>query len=380
MRILSILTYYHPHWTGLSTIACRVSEALASRGHHVTVLTTRHAKTLPAHETIGGVDIVRLTPALFVSRGAIAPSFPWRAARLIARNDVVHIHTPLAESLLVAVLCRIMRRPLLITHHGDLVMPAGIGNRIVESMVTGAMTGAARLAKGVTALSADYAAHSAFLGAHLHKVTAISPPVAMPHPDMEAATRWREQLGLSDARVVGFAGRFVEEKGFDVLLQALPDLVAAEPSVRLLFAGEHRVVYERFYERCRPLIDRSAGRVLSVGLLKDPQTLANFYALCDVLALPSRSDCFALVQLEAMLSGTPVVASDVPGAREVVLRTGMGRLVPAGDPSALASGLLEVLRDPSRFIRPRAAVEAAYSHDRSVEAFEAVIASLAERR
>ena len=51
MKILTVLTYYHPHWTGLTANAKRIAEGLAARGHDVTVLTTRHAEELAA---VGG--------------------------------------------------------------------------------------------------------------------------------------------------------------------------------------------------------------------------------------------------------------------------------------------------------------------------------------
>jgi SAM-dependent methyltransferase len=99
-----------------------------------------------------------------------------------------------------------------------------------------------------------------------------------------------------------------------------------------------------------------------------------------VLALPSRSDCFELVQAEAMLCGTPVVASDIPGAREAVRRTGMGRLVAAEDPAALAAGLHAVLRDRRRYERPRTEIAAAFDCERVLEAYEALLQSLCAGR
>ncbi len=62
-----------------------------------------------------------------------------------------------------------------------------------------------------------------------------------------------------------------------------------------------------------------------LGLIVERQELADFYAMCDVFALPSRTNCFPSVQIEAMMCGTPVVATNIPGAREVVRVTGMGR-------------------------------------------------------
>jgi glycosyltransferase involved in cell wall biosynthesis len=310
---------------------------------------------------------------MFLSRGVILPSFPTRVARLIAQHDVVQIHTPLAESLLVAVLCRLYRRPLVMMHYGDLVMPAGVHNRIVERTVTLMMAGAAHLAQRLTILSADYSTHSTFLRPFASKIVAISPPVELPCPQPAAVAEWRKELRLEGKRVVGFAGRFVEEKGFDYLLRAIPALVAGEPDVHLVYAGEHRVVYENFYQRCRHLVDRQQDRLTFVGLLRDPQQLANFYAMCDVFTLPSRTDCFAGVQVEAMLSGTPVVSSDIPGAREVVRKTGMGLLARPDDPESLASTLLAVMRDRARFVKPRAHIREAFDPERALAEYETLM-------
>ncbi len=378
MRVLTILTFYHPHWTGLSTFARRIAEGLAARGHDITVLTTQHEPGLRRRETVGGVEVVRLPTAGRLSRGMVAPSFPVVAARLIERSDVVQIHTPLMECLLVAGLCRWKRRPLLMTHQGDLVMPAGLANQIVERVGTGLLTATERLADRISTHSPDYARHSRFLQREVQKVVPIYPPVDIPEPDRQAAGAWRRELGLEGKKIVGFAGRFVEEKGFDFLLRATPALLDAEPSVHLVYAGDHRIAYERFYERCVPLIEAHRRDLTFVGLIRD-RRLADFYALCDVFALPSRTDCFAAVQVEAMLCGTPVVASDIPGAREPVRETGMGVLVRPRDPAALAAGLIEVLREPARYTKERATVRAVFDPDKSIDEYERLLESLIAR-
>lgn len=379
MRILSVLTYYRPHWTGLTRHAVCLAEGLAARGHKVTVLTTRHQRSLPRRETLDGVRVVRLLPMGRFSRGMIAPGFPAAFARLVLGADVVQIHTPLPEAFLVAGLCRLLSRPLLTTHHGDVVLPAGAFNRAVEAAARLLLSAAARSSDAVTTYSLDYAERSRLLRPLGAKVVAVLPPLVLPEPDRAAALLRKAELGLAERRVVGFAGRWVEEKGFDVLLRAVPALVASVPDVHLVFAGEPNVVYERFFESCRPLLEAVASRVTILGLVEGRQRMADFYAMCDAFALPSRSDMMALVQVEAMACGVPVVASDVPGARVVVRDSGHGLLVPPENPAALAAALAKVILYPAGFRPDAAAVRTRFSLDLAVSRYETLLEGLVRR-
>ena len=100
--------------------------------------------------------------------------------------------------------------------------------------------------------------------------------------------------------------------------------------------------------------------------------MPSFYALCDVVAVTSlnSTEAFGMVQVEAMLCGTPVVATDLPGVREAVRRTGMGRIVPPRDPDALAAALIDVVRNRAHYVRPRAAVAAEFDLERSLREYE----------
>jgi glycosyltransferase involved in cell wall biosynthesis len=372
MKILIILTYYNPHWTGLTVYARRLAEGLARRGHDVTVLTSRHEKTLPATEMLNGVRIVRL-PALFrLSRGVVMPTFPIALWGLIKEADVVNVHIPILEAPLISFYARRLRRPIVYSHHGDLTMPSGAFNQFTERVVTGFMSQALRAATFVTVPSADYGRYSPFLRPFRDKLHSIYLPVEIPEPDPSRVAAWKSELGLTRSRIVGFAGRWVEEKGFDYLLQAIPEVLKAFPETHFVYAGQSDIPYEDFFERCAPSLASVSQHVTMLGLLTDPRELANFYAMCDVFALPSRTDCFPLAQIEAMLCGAPVVAADIPGAREVVTVTGMGLLVPPRDPSALAAGIIEVLRRPEHYRRTREQIRSLFNADRCVREFEAL--------
>ena len=231
-----------------------------------------------------------------------------------------------------------MGKRVVITHHGDLVLPGGILNGFIQTVMRRLFHVAADAADAIIAYSDDYAEHSTYIRPHIEKTTAVYPPVLLPAPSPDGRERVRRSLGVGDVPLVGYSGRFVEEKRPDLLLRALSHLDSMIPGAHVAFAGQYIMPYEDFYHRSLPLIERWADRVHFLGLIEDPHDLADFYAACDVLVLPSSTECFGLVQVEAMLSGTPVIATDIAGAREPVRVTGMGLIVRQRDSLALAKG------------------------------------------
>jgi len=379
VRILTVLTYYLPHWTGLTAYARLLAEGLARRGHEVTVLTARYGKELPKEEVHKGVRIVRLEPLMRLSRGVIMPAFPWAAYRLIKEHDVIQMHTPLLESPLITALASRLGKRVVFTHHGDLVMPSSPFEQFVERVVTYLMKQALRGSARVTIHTKDYADNSRFLRPFEQKLVYILPPVEIPRPIPEQIAAWRHELGLEGQKVVGFAGRFVEEKGFDFLLKSIPLVLESIPDVQFVYAGEVNVAYESFYEKWQHLVERWRDHIVLLGLLRDPQRVANFYAMCDVLALPSRTDCFPMVQVEAMLCGTPTVATNIPGLRVPIRLTGMGRLVRPQDEQALADGLVYMLANREKYIKSREEIAAIFDTGKTIDAYERLFQDLAQQ-
>jgi glycosyltransferase involved in cell wall biosynthesis len=381
VRILSTLTFYHPHWTGLTVVARRIAEGMAARGHEVTVLTSRHEPGLAPRELLNGVTVVRVPTLGRLSRTVVMPTYPVALVRELRRCDLVHVHTPMPETVLVAAIARALRKPVVITHHGDVVMPSeGTMNRVVQHVMDAVIIAGMRLSDRIVVHTEDYRDHSRFLAPVVRKIGAIYPPVELPQPDPSAVERWRRELALDGLRPIGFAGRFVEEKGFDYLLKAMPLVRERVPDARFVFAGETGIAYERFFERWRRLWERERDWLVELGLIPDAQRMADFYAMCDAFVLPSRTDCFAIVQVESLLAGTPLVTSDIPGAREVVRVTGAGTLVPVGDPAGIADGIVRVLAEPDRYRPSAQAVRAVFDPQRSLDEYEGLMTRVFRRR
>ncbi len=371
LRILIALLYYSPHRTGLTIHVQRVAEELARRGHTVTVLTAKHQADLPPEEWLQGVRVVRLWPLpLRISRGLLLPAYPWVAARLLKQHDLLWVNLPMLETALLSSLAGVLRRPIVATHHGDLVLGTGLSNRLITALMFRFYQSLARRARRLIAYSEDYAAHSAYLRPFAEKVSIIHPPIQIPTPQPEKVRERRAEWAPTGGPIIGFCGRFVREKRPDLLLRSLAVINERYPEARLVFAGECVIPYEDFWQRCQPLRARHARQLRFLGLLDDMQELANFYAACDVLALTSDTECFSLVQVEAMLCGTPVVMTDTPGGRVPVLKTAMGRLAQRGDWRSIGENILAILAEPQVYQKSRAEVEGHFSLPRTISQYE----------
>lgn len=371
LKILICMLYYFPHRTGMQLYIQRVTEELVRRGHEVTILAARHKQELPTEEVWNGVKIVRLwAPPVPISRGMIMPGYPIAAYKLIAQHDVVSIHTPMLETALISFLARMLGKKVIATHHGDLILPKGLTNRIIMSVMFALFRYMASAAGRLIAYSQDYADHSYYLQPFKDNVSVIYPPVLMPHPNPQRAEELRAQWSPEGGPVIGFAGRFVEEKRPDLLIQALDVINQQYPGARIVFAGEYDIAYEDTWERYQPLVEKYRDQLIFLGLLNEMQAMADFFAACDVLALTSDSECFALVQVEAMLCGTPVVMTDIPGGRVPVTVTGMGKLAEAGNARSIGEAIVDVLRQPEQYRHSRETIEQIFSFQETVDRYE----------
>lgn len=374
MKILQTLYFYTPYTSGLTIYCERLSRELVQRGHEVTVLTSWHDRSLPRENvTEDGVRVVRVPIAFNLSRAVIMPSLLATAARLVRQHDVTHIHLPMAEAGAIAALGRSFRKRVVVTHHSDLVLD---GTRIEQAAAgVGMWSGiaAGRLATQFVTYTHDRASVSPTVTRIGDDVAVIPPPIEIDTPSPNARETFRERHGLGPGPVIGYAGRFAVEKGLDVLMETLPAVQEVFPAASYALAGPHLDGRTQMPLRgpWDPYLERYGDSIHKLGVLRG-QELADFYAACDVLVLPSINwtETFGLVQVEAMLCGTPSICSDLPGVREPVKITGMGRTAIPGDAKDLGEAILDVLQHPETYRKPVDEVARHFSLPVTIEAYE----------
>jgi glycosyltransferase involved in cell wall biosynthesis/GT2 family glycosyltransferase len=307
-------------------------------------------------ESVRGIGTVGRHPALFL----YDPRPLWRA--LGDRWDVIDIHEePFALATAEILLLRALRgnrAPVVLYTAQNLPKRYPIPFRWLERR-------ALRAAAGISACNADaarIAESKGFPGRARVIPLGIDRDRFRAEGRTDAAGRadaaWLTDAAMrSEAITVGFAGRFVREKGLAVLLAA----VAQDRRLRLRLAGDGPMAGEL------PVLAERHGladRVELVGPLA-PEALPGFYRSLDVLAVPSIptanwTEQFGRVAIEAMACGVPVVASDAGALPEVVGDAGL--VVPAGDATALAGALVEAAGPRAAELR-RAGADRAASCD-----------------
>ena len=351
MRVLITSTYFHPYSSGLSVYALRLARGLAELGHEVCVLTSQYDPKLAPEETLAGFRVVRVKVGMKLSKGVLMPGFHTQAKKWIAWADVVNVHMPQFESVVIARLAKRAKKPLVVTYHCDLVMSGNWFSRLAGWVTTQLGKWTLKRAQVIVQNTLDYAENSAVLKPYLEKVVEVPTPVDSLDPVPEEAKSFRLRFGLMESdKVLGLAGRVASEKGYEYLAQALPLVWQKYPSARVVHAGSWKGVIgeETYLAKVEQMIQCFGDKWKSLGFLSD-EDFMRFFAACDLLVFSSlnATESFGIVQIEALSQGTPVVASDLPGVRQPVLRTGIGRIVPVRDAESLAEGIISVLEEGS---------------------------------
>jgi glycosyltransferase involved in cell wall biosynthesis len=342
MKLLFVLENYYPHLGGVEAGFKYLCEALAKRGHEVTILTHRvHGS--PMRETVGGVRIVRVRS--LESRYVFTLSAIWPAIRLAKDADIVHTTT--YNAAFPAWIARLVwRKPSVITVHEVLLgkwrsvahLPplSAAAHQALEWLVFHVP----RFDRYMCVSSATRRALIAALP-RTEPISGVIPsgfdpaPWAKPQP---LAKTLRKRLKLEGKFVIFASGRPGPTKGFEYLVDAFAQIKVKIPNATLLLLlsldRQHRHRIEMLRAKAVPGV-----------VIREPAPageLAAYRQMADCIVVPSVSEGYGYAVLEGCASGTPVVASAAGSIPEVI--GGKHVLVKPQDPKAIADGVLRVWR------------------------------------
>lgn len=336
MRVLHLFkSYYPPTHGGIEQWINEIvhAPAFADAGTTFSVLTASDGRTVVDEEDHG----VRVVRAPAVVRFSTAPFVPgWLSWIRRLEPDVVHVHMPNPTGEL-AVLASRSDAAIVATYHADIIrrgpVPA-VYDRFASAFL--------RRADRIHVSSPRLAETTASLRRHATRCVVI--PFGVDPEQWEQrppeADAIREKYGAKP--VVVLLGRLVHYKGAEVLVEAMRDVDA---TALIVGDGPLRGLAEA---RSREL--GVTDRVHFVGAVPDEMRRAYLHA-ADVFVLPAtnRGEAYGIVQVQAMATGTPSICSELGTGTSWVNRHGeTGLVVPAGDASALARAVNELLADDAR--------------------------------
>ena len=374
-KILIVLYYYHPYVSGVSVSTKGIAEGLAQKGYIVTVLTSRFDRQLPVNEIVGGVRVVRRPVWWRLNKGVIMPLFWLDIVRYGRKNDYINLVLPMADSGISSLF--LPKQKMISTYHCDINLGKDLLSRLITALSLALMRLQLQRSRVVIPSSRDYLLNSS-MSRYIDKATPVYPTITVSDFQKSDPSTLFERLKIGkDTMKIGFVGRIVYEKGIDYLIESIPYIQKEISRFKILIAGDYKnVAGGSVKDQLDHYMAEYPNRIIFTGYLNDKER-NEFYSGLDVFVLPSIDplEAFGMVQVEAMLCGAPVVATDLPGVREVIRKTGYGRIAKLKDSRDLGEQIVSVLTNRKKYLPDPRRVAELYDPKRAVEAYERALSN-----
>jgi len=347
MEILFFSPYFYPYISGLTTYPYKILTHL-SKKHKITVLTFPYQKEL----TINNQQLtIKYLPYFFrFSNGFISPPSIFYFYYYAKKSDLIILNQPNFEGLFLAIIGKILHKKIVSILHCQVFLDSGFFNQIINSFLNLSVFIQLWLSNNIIAYTEDYFKSLKISRFFLKKTRFVLPPIEFLKINQKKLKEF-DRL-KTDKIWLGYAGRIASEKGLEYLVQSINQLYAKN-KVELVFAGPYGKDVsgeDKYYKRIINLLETNVVKHHFFGNLSDGD-LSAFYKAIDLLVLPSinQTEAFGMVQAEAMLTGTPVIASNLPGVRVPIRLTKMGEIVKPKNPQQISKAIIKILKNKNKF-------------------------------
>ncbi len=327
MRVLQVSDSYYPDPGGVSEVLYHLSQSLINLGHEVMILTSWHPE-VKNEEMVKRVGYrIRLQANKSEVIWTFSPLLPFEVRKFIKERsfDIIHTHGPFAPNL-----------PFFALLYSDTVNVATFHTAFTNfnyyKLAKFAFTGISKRLHGSICVS-----HKALreIYPHFPKGNYVIIPNGV---DINRFKPEGEKIkDFSNYPTILFLGRLDPRKGLPILIKAFPAIKKAIPDARLIVVGRGQPP--------KDIPPQVADSILFKGEIS-PEMVPVYYRSVDLYCSPAiGGETFGIVLLEAMASGTPTIASDIEGYREVIPTDEM--LFRKGDSHDLAEKAISILEGGS---------------------------------
>jgi len=366
VKILFFSPYFYPYTSGITTYPQKILSYL-SKKNKIEVLTFKYEKKLKTEEIVGHYKLIRMNHWFKISKGFISPQSLIYFFKYAKSTDLIILNQPNFEGLFLAIFGKIFRKKTISIFHCQVFLSNNFQNKVISFFLNLSIKIQLNLSNNIIAYTEDYFNSIPFLRQFKNKTSFILPPIENNLPDKKLLKILLNKKGGNIW--IGYAGRVSSEKGLEYLIDAI-NIVRRDkalPCLYLIFAGPYGkdVAGENaYYNKIVLMLKKYKLNYLFLGSFTQQQ-LSAFYKTIDVLVLPSinQTEAFGMVQVEAMLAGTPVIASNLPGVRIPIKLTKMGILVEPKNVGQIFEAIKIIMKNKDKYTNEKLIEKAKYIFD-----------------
>ena len=359
MKILHVVSSYWPAFGfgGPINSVHQLNKFLVRKGADVEVYTTnaglKERKDIPLKKEmeIDGVKVFYF-PCYGYIHWTFSPALFWALAKNIKNFDMIHITGVWNFPVLAAAFwARVYKKPYIISPRGSL-MAEPLSKKSRFKKKTFLFLFVERFLKNASAIHFTVETEKEeYIKAGLSLKKTIIIPNGLDIEEFntitrDSATHFKEKFGIApDKKIILFLGRLHRIKGLDTLIPAFAEIIKKEPKAVLVLAGPDDENYKREVLKFIDEVNLRTSDIVFTGMLVGEDKTA-VYKESDVFVLPSYSENFGMVVVEAMYSCLPVVITKYVGIAPEIIKNNAGIVIKKSE-KELTEAILKILNNPA---------------------------------